>query len=382
MESPETDGGNQTDEESFESFGTEIGRQQSGLTRLKEWVLVEGNRLFVAALLLAFVFVLFFGLSELGIISFANDDSVTRLAGGMIAGTLSLVTLVISINQLILSQEFAAASEARSKLDGVMQFRTALAADAEIPAAPASPTRLLEVLIATIDERAATLEAAIDGDHDEEVTQAVLRYTNSISERTERVEDTLSQSRVGTFTTVSAAVGYNDAWQRYAARHLHGKYESSLSADASEAFEDLLDTLELFATAREHFKTTYLQRELTRFSQLTMYAGVPAILAAMLLGFLYAGATGPVLSLSVLPPVVSALITVVVSPLALLVAYMLRAATITRRTASVGPMIPQKGRTEGPFQIRLPESDPQQQTARSQTGNDTHSSEKEPSPSG
>jgi len=94
--------------------------------------------------------------------------------------------------------------------------------------------------------------------------------------------------------------------------------------------------------AREQFKTTYLQQELTRFSQLTVYCGVPSILSAILVGFLYADVTGPSVSAVVLPYVVSALILIVLSPLALLVSYILRTATITRRTASVGPMVPRR----------------------------------------
>ncbi len=124
-----------------------------------------------------------------------------------------------------------------------------------------------------------------------------------------------------------------------------GRYGDDLSAEGREALEELIETLELFSVAREHFKTTYLQRELTRFSQLTIYCGVPAILSAMLIGFLYADLGGPSINVDFLPVVVAALVAVVVSPLALLTSYILRTATVTRRTASVGPMLPRRHRT-------------------------------------
>ena len=94
-----------------------------------------------------------------------------------------------------------------------------------------------------------------------------------------------------------------------------------------------------------------MQRELTRFSQLTVYYGVPSVIAAMLVGLFYADLTGATLDLAYMPYVTSALITVVVIPLALLAAYILRTATITRRTASVGPALPQKDPDEGPFEV-------------------------------
>ncbi|MEY7850445.1 hypothetical protein AB7C87_14755 [Natrarchaeobius sp. A-rgal3] len=341
-------------EETLESYGTDIGERTSSLSRAREWVLVEADRLLVAAFVSIAVFVAFLILDEVGVISFLNDDSITRLAGGMIAGTFSLVTLVVSINQLILSREFAAAGESENQLEGVMSFREDAAETAGVPAAPASPTRLLELLTASIRDRAETLEDAVDG-CDEELATPVKRYTADVQARADRVDETLERATFGTFRAVSAAIGYDDAWQLYVARHLRGRYGDDLPAEGREALEELIDALELFGVAREHFKTTYLQRELTRFSQLTIYCGVPAILAAMLIGFLYADLGGPSISVDYLPLVVSALIAVVVSPLALLTSYILRTATVTRRTASVGPMLPQKPADEGPFDVTYAE---------------------------
>ncbi|SDQ25792.1 hypothetical protein [Natronobacterium texcoconense] len=343
--------GSSDTDETLDSFGTDIGKRTNSWTRFREWVLVEVDRLFLTAIISIGVFVGFLLLGELGVISFVNDDSITRLAGGMIAGTFSLVTLVVSINQLILSREFAAAGESENQLEGVMEFREDAADAAMVPASPASPTRLLELLVETISSRAETL-AAEAGEHpSDEIRTQVTRYTNTVIESAERIDDTLEHTKFGTFRAVSAAIGYNDAWQLYAAKHLHGKYDDDLSEDTLEAFDDLIDVLELFNVAREHFKTTYLQRELTRFSQLTLYCGVPAVLSAMLIGFLYADLGGASISIAYLPYVVSALIAVVVSPLALLTSYILRTATVTRRTASVGPMLPQKDPDEGPFEV-------------------------------
>ncbi|MCU4924518.1 hypothetical protein OB905_00770 [Halobacteria archaeon AArc-dxtr1] len=337
-------------DETVESHGADIGKRTNSWTRLREWFLVEADRLFIAALLSVGTFVLFLTLGEIDVIAFVNDDSITRLAGGMIAGTFSLVTLVVSINQLILSREFAAAGESEEQLAGVLSFREDAADTAEVPTIPASPTRLLELLVASIHDRAETLGEAV-ADHDDETVTEIQQYTNRVDESTERVDETLENTKFGTFGAVSAAIGYNDAWQLYAARHLRGRYGDRLSPEAEAALDELIDALQLFSVAREHFKTTYLQRELTRFSQLTIYCGVPAILSAMLIGFLYADLGGATISADYLPWVVSALLAVVVSPLALLTSYILRTATVTRRTASVGPMLPQKDPDEGPFDV-------------------------------
>ncbi|MFC4436594.1 MULTISPECIES: hypothetical protein [Natrialbaceae] len=338
-------------DETLESYGADIGQRTSSLTRVSDWVLVEGGRVFIALLLSLAVFVLFLSLNELGIIAFVNDDSITRLAGGMIAGTFSLVTLVVSINQLILSREFATAGEARDQIDGVMNFQRDIEEMAEVPASPASPTRLLELLVETIHYHAHDLSDAVTDHEDEEFARLVAKYVNTIDESTKRIDETLENAKSGTFTALSATIGYNDAWQMYAARHLRGMHADSISEETETAFDELIDALKLFSVARDHFKTTYLQRELTRFSQLTIYSGVPSILSAMLIGFIYADLGGPNISTALLPYVVSGLVAVVVSPLALLVAFILRTATVARRTASVGPILPQKDPDEGQFDV-------------------------------
>ncbi|WP_246998574.1 hypothetical protein [Halosolutus gelatinilyticus] len=342
-------GPSETDE-TLESFGPDIGSRSGGLAGAREWFVVEGSRTRVAALLSVAVFVLLVLLHEVGIISFANPNSVTRVASGMIAGTFSLVTLVVSVNQLILSQEFSAAGKARDRLDGVMEFRRDIADNAAVSATPATPTRALELIVESIRDDAEKLDAAV-ADHDRDVREEITRYTNDVRRRTERVAEMLERAEYGSFTAVSAAINYDEAWHLYAATHLRGEYADSLSPVAIDRLDELTDSLKLFNVAREQFKTTYLQRELTRFSQLTIYFGVPSILSAIVIGLLYAEFTGPSVSATVLPYVVSALTVVVLLPLTLLASYILRTATVTRRTASIGPMIPQKDPDEGPFDV-------------------------------
>ncbi|QSW97825.1 hypothetical protein [Haloterrigena alkaliphila] len=337
-------------DETLESFGADVGKGGETATRFQEWFLIQGSRLAVAAVLALAVLAALVAAYELDVVAFTNPNSVTRVASGMIAGTFSLVTLVVSVNQLILSQEFTTASKARDRLDGVIEFREDVADEAGIPASPAAPTRMLELLIEAIRHDAVELADAV-ADHDDEVRDVVIRYTNSIEERADRVDETLEETSVGTFAAVSATINYDEAWQLYVASHLRGEYADSLSPEATERLDELVGTLKLFNVAREQFKTTYLQRELTRFSQLTIYCGVPSILSAITIGLLYADFAGPTVNIAALPYATITLILVGLTPLFLLVSFILRTATVTRRTASIGPMIPQKDPDEGPFDV-------------------------------
>ena len=328
------------------------------LVRLRDWVLIDGNRLFLATALSVGVCLWFLLLEAVGVVSFVNDDSVSRLAGGMVAGTFSLVTLVVSINQLILSREFSAVGEVRNRLEGVYDFREAVESHSGRPVSPGAPTGILERIVGQIRTATTTLEREADSLDLEEDTRADLeRYVEVLDARTRRAEASLDRTSFGTFGAISVAVDYDVARYLYLGRRLERRHGSALSEEALDALESLIEAFELFVVAREHFKTTYLQRELTRFSQLTLLTGVPAIIAAMVLGFVYAGPTGTMLSMTVLPVVVSGLLAIVCAPLSLLTAYILRTATVTRRTASVGPMLPEKDPDSDALEtLELPES--------------------------
>ncbi|NKE34338.1 hypothetical protein GWG54_00635 [Natronococcus sp. JC468] len=338
-------------DETLDSYGTDVNHQNSAVRRIVDWVLLQGNRIVITAALTLGVFALLVGLRSLGLVAFVNSNSLTRMVGGMIAGTFSLITLVVSVNQMILSREFRSADEFRNRLEGVMEFRRDIEDATGVPATPAAPAGQLELLVEEIDYRADRIRAAVADDPDGTARRRVERFVSSVQESTDRAEATLDRARFGSFNALSSAMGYDDAWQIYAARHLRNDHGDELSDATREALEELIESLKLFNTGREHFKTTYLQRELTRLSQLTILLGIPAVLAAFLLGLLYGGLGGPTVGHSAAPIVVSGLIAVVFSPLALLSAYILRTATVARRTASIGPMLPQKNPDEGPFEV-------------------------------
>lgn len=329
--------------------GTGNGEGSTVATRIQEWVLVDGNRVVIATILTGGIFILLIVLGEAGLVAFANDDSITRMAGGMIAGTFSLITLVVSINQLILSREFTAAGESRERLGEVLAFRDDLATYTDLATSPGSPSQMLEVLARGIRERSNALGAAGGNGHD--ANERLDEYARAVTENTEALIEELEQSEFGTFQALSAIIGYDDTWHLYVGRHLRERHGDEIPSRSAAALDELVEGLKLFAVAREHLKTTYLQREVTRFSQLTILVGIPSVVAAIVLGLLYADIAGATIDERYLPPVTSALIAIVVAPLTLLASYILRTATVTRRTASIGPILPHKEPGAGPIDV-------------------------------
>lgn len=337
-------------EDVSEPSGGGIASRSNSRNQFVEWVLVDGNRLLLTLAISGVVFASLVVSYQLDIIDFTNDDSITRMASGMIAGSFSLVTIVVSVNQLILSQEFSSAGEFEDRFEDVLEFKRGVEDATGVPAAPIAPTPILELLAADIRYRASALADAIDGHDDRADRERITRFARRVETETDRIDETLDTGGVSVFDALRAAIRYDDAWQFYAARHLRND-TPSLSPEAERAFDRLLDGLRLFSTAQAHFKTVYLERELTRFSQLTVYCGAPAIGAPVLIALLYGGLGGATIQLTYHPYVISLLVTVVFVPVGLLISYILRTATLTRRTAATGPVLPQLDPDDEPFEV-------------------------------
>lgn len=163
----------------------------------------------------------------------------------------------------------------------------------------------------------------------------------SVVGTTEQVDELLDEADESASDALAAVVEYNEGWQLYAAQYLRND-APALSDEISTEFDELIGALQLFRTVQAHFKTIYFQRELTRFSQLTIYFGIFSVLAAVLLVLLYGDIDGITINTAHLPYVTSLLATVVFVLLLLLSAFILRTAALARRTAEVGVVCPQK----------------------------------------
>lgn len=303
-----------------------------------EWLLVHGDRLLIAGVLVLLTAVVVFALGQAGVIAVDDDDAVTRMSGGMIAGTFSLITIVLTINQVILSSEFRTAMEAEEQLDGVHEFYKDVQTMTGVERMPSTTSTLFRAIVQRIADCGRTIASAADR-ADDDLAPTLDRYGSSIASSADRTAERFDAADFGTVNAVAAAIGYDDDWQLVAAHQLEAVEADRLPEDAAEALTKLVELLRLLEIAVSHFKTTYLQRELAHVSRLVLYTGIPAVLAAIGLGLVYAASPGAALPDALLLPVASVLIAVVLAPLYVLASYTLRAATIARRTAAIAPVV-------------------------------------------
>ena len=314
-------------------------------SRLRLWLLLEADRWVVAAVPLVAVFGALVVLGAVGPVplreGLAGADPIETLFQAFVTAIITGVTLVVTINQLVLSQELGAVGDQRERMEEAMAFRRDVEATLDAPVSPPEPSAFLRAIVDAARARAAAVRAAA-GEGDDAACDRVDDYVDGLIEHAEDVSDRIEDAQFGTFGVVFSALDFNYSWKIYEARRLRHDHASDLPEEAVAALDDLIEVLEFFGPAREHVKTLYFQWELVDLSRSMLYASVPALLVAIG-GILYLDApgtiTGGTAGVANLVWIVSAAATVALVPFAVLLAYVLRIATVAKRTLAIGPFI-------------------------------------------
>ncbi|MWG33772.1 hypothetical protein [Halomarina oriensis] len=264
------------------------------------------------------------------------------LLSGFLGGNLTLITVVISINQLVLSRELGAPGELHQRLDEALTYReTVDEVVDDVP--PVTPGRFLVKLHETLARDAEALGQASDEIVRPSEQSTVERLAASLQTDAETVMDALEPAEPGVYSVILATLGTNHAKQLHEIDRLRAGLDDSLSTTSDEVLGRLHDTLVYIDVARKYFRTIYIQKELAYVSRLILYVGIPGqlILAAGLLGY-HAVSTGtltPDVMALALPFVLAAGF----APLLVIGVYMPRLAWVAQKNAAVAPFAASDG---------------------------------------
>ncbi|WP_436910471.1 hypothetical protein [Halosimplex marinum] len=319
-------------------------RERADQSRWKLWVLLEADRWLVTGILVVLVFLVLAGAGYLyptAENAIRTSDSVDTLFQGFLTATITGVTLVLTLNQLVLSQELGAVKDQRERMEGAMEFRADAAEVIQSAVSPSRPAQFLRALVQVSGDRAEELREAVPESDDGEVASEIADLTDSLVENAEGVSSGLDDARFGEFDVISSALNFNYSWKIFTARRIREQYGDELDEERTEALDALIEVLQLFGPAREHFKTLYFQWELINLSRQILVASVPALLvsAVMIIFFNDATYSATVFGVETLALVMAVAATVAVVPFLILLAYVMRIATVTQHTLSIGPFI-------------------------------------------
>ncbi|MFC6962522.1 hypothetical protein [Halocatena marina] len=321
-------------------------RERINESQTKLWILLRADRERLASIVLGGIFVSFIAVGILDPTplraAITSKDPIETLFEEYVAAIITGVTLVLTLNQLILSQELGAVGDQRERMVGAMDFREDVEDTIDAPITPPEPSAFLRAIIDATQARANDLSEAVSESRDEQLRDHTDAYIESLTQNATEVSNQLEDAQFGTFTVLFAALDYNYSWKIYEARRLKNEHADGLTDEADEAFDRLIEVLKFFGPAREHFKTLYFQWELADLSRTLLYVAVPAVVVTSIM-VLFVGnpgtITGTTAGVDNLLWVTSAAATIALSPFILLLSYILRIVTVAKRTLSIGPFI-------------------------------------------
>ncbi|WP_235853500.1 hypothetical protein [Halosimplex salinum] len=317
-------------------------RERAGENRLKLWLFFEADRRLVAVAGALIVFVTLVGV---GVLTpnvtghLRSGDPIETAFQAFIGAIITGVTLVVTLNQLVLSQEFGTLDQQRDRFEGTMDARETVADHTDVAVSPSDPSAFLRVIVEAAAADASALRDGLGADTPDHVAEAVSDLVDGVRSNADTVGDQLDGATFGTFDVLSAALDFNYSLKVFDARRIRNEYEDDFSEATLERFDELVITLELFAPAREHIKTLYIQWELIDLSRYVMGSAIPALLVSVSTLLFYSPGTpgGSVLGVPMIVLFVSAAVTVSVTPFLILLSYVLRIASVTKRTLAIGP---------------------------------------------
>jgi len=319
-------------------------RERADESRFKLWVMLSANRLFITAALALGVFAAFVSLGTFVVPEFVSTlqsgDTKSTLFSTMLGAILTGTTLIVTISQLVISQENGPLGDQHERMSNTMDFRDYVSELFDGPT-PADPSAFMRKLVDETRRRAKALRDSVSGHEDDDLREEVDEFTDSVTGNADEVGDQLDGTSFGSFGVLFAALNFNYGWKIFQVERLRHDHADSLDDETDLLLSELRTTLSMFGPAREHIKTLYFQWALIDLSQLILYVAVPALVVTG--GMLSFFGSGPILGVTLgvqnVLWVVGGAFTVSLLPFLLLVSYIARIATIAKRTLAIGPFI-------------------------------------------
>lgn len=270
------------------------------------------------------------------------QDPVDTVFQGLVSAVITGVTLILTINQLILSQELGPVEEQHQRTQSAMEFREDIETTADLAIVPSKPSVLFVALLEAIRRKATALGDAVGDGVDGDIRDDIDDYVDDITEDADEVADRLDGVAFESHRFLPIVLQFNYSRKIHEGRRLRNIYGTDdLPDGVDEQLDDILEMLTFFAPARQHVKNLHLQWELINLSRAIFYTALPALVVtfAMILffdpGMVPAGTFGVANRLWI----TSGALTIATLPFLTLFAYILRVGAISKRTLAVGPLV-------------------------------------------
>ena len=267
--------------------------------------------------------------------------AVQTVLNTFLGGIILLVSIVVSINSIVLSYDIISIGAQEDRLQGTLEFRSEVGHLTDIEHSTMDPTSFLSIMIGVINQRAnelVTVTEELDGGDAEEISE----HAKDILQTIAYVEKYVDQTGGGEFSSLWLGLDLDIGPLMDRSRVLHLAYADKLSDSGEDKFKSLIRAFELITTGRHFFKTLYYRREFSMLSRTLLIVSLPAILVTAVTILAINANILPqiwIFGLSPLLTFVAAAFTIALAPFIILTAYMLRVATVTLRATDTEPFV-------------------------------------------
>ncbi len=336
------------------------------ITAVKQWLLLRANRWVLTGGILLAAFSVLVAISHLQLTPLravaTEQETLDSLFAAFIGAIITGTAIVVTINQLVLSQELGAVGDQRERMNESLEFQQAVEEVVlEQPTSPPEPSAFLTAMLDGLDEQARQLQertahkgAGTETQND--VHGELTAYAENLRAEATSARETIEGAQFGSFDVLWGILQFNYSWYLSRGRQLQHDYEryrmdetgtagkqtdDPPADEITQTLSALIESLTLVGPAREHFKTLYFQWELIDLSRALLVILVPALLVMGTM-ILYVDETtlpGTVLGIDNLVWLSSAAFTVGIAPFVVFIVSLLRISTVAKQTLAMGPFI-------------------------------------------
>lgn len=301
-------------------------------------LLVLGDRLVLTGVLLALALGFFIGLQVIGGFRSVDRAPLLYLFSALTGGNFTLITIIVSINQLVVSRQLSTPGELRTQIEETNEYRESVIQTLpDDDVAPVTPTEFLHLLLRATREALGRLEHELSETDDEATREIIEDLSDDLAEHIDYVDELLQKSDSGIFSALSATLTTNYSQHIYRARELQHQHADALTETQTDALDQLVVLLQQIDVARQYLKTLYMQDELSQLSRRLLLVGVPSVFLSIVMLKLFAASSGMVFSPQTLSVLTDVSVTLALAPLAVVFSYVLRIAAVARRTVAITP---------------------------------------------
>ena len=214
----------------------------STLTRATDWLLLKGGRVTVALGFAGILLAFFAVFSATGLAPMTDVQSLFYAYSALVGGNITLVTVVVSLNQLLLSRELQTPGEVRSQIDNAIDYRSEVeAVTGKI--APVEPVGFLQLLVEGAREEAQRLGGLARDDAGQVIYQEIDDEVAEFTAQMDDIDALLEESGGDTVGVLAVLLETNYAHDINRLRQLKDRHAGERDEATASAIDDLTDRL-------------------------------------------------------------------------------------------------------------------------------------------